>query len=179
MCMAECPSARKTPKAGKLSGPARARIISLRRFSFSGQNELPRYCPDKITPLGQAADTTKGGDFRCPHRSARGCDGSVRQKPMAQVVRRKSPNEICCHRCRCARALRDGGLSLEERNWKQSAATIPIRCQPLRRIGSILMKRLTRAIRWGLFLRVLPRILCGQWRGDCRCRGESRQSAPF
>src|SRR6516162_5103310 len=47
MCMAECPSARKTPKAGKLSGPARARIISLRRFSFSGQNELPRYCPDK------------------------------------------------------------------------------------------------------------------------------------
>src|SRR6516164_8113894 len=77
--MAECPSARKTPKAGKLSGPARARIISFRRFSFSGQNELPGNCPDKITSFGQAADTTKGGDFRCPHRSARGCDGSVRQ----------------------------------------------------------------------------------------------------
>ena len=39
-----CPSARETPKAGKFSGPARARKISLRAFSFSGQTELPS-CP--------------------------------------------------------------------------------------------------------------------------------------
>src|SRR6516165_10973222 len=39
---------------------------------------------------------------------ARGRDAGVRQKLAAQVVRRKSPNEICCYRCRCARALRDG-----------------------------------------------------------------------
>jgi len=26
----------------------------------------------------------------------------------AQVVRKKSANEICCYRCHCARTLRDG-----------------------------------------------------------------------
>ena len=70
-----CPSARETPKAGKFSGPARARKISLRAFSFSGQTELPEYCPDKIVSFGQAADTTKGGGFRRPDFT---CESSYR-----------------------------------------------------------------------------------------------------
>ena len=74
-----CPSARETPKAGKFSGRARARKISLRAFSFSGQTELPEYCPDKIVSFGQAADTTKGGGFRRPDFT---CESSYRVRPL-------------------------------------------------------------------------------------------------
>src|SRR6516162_4485950 len=45
---------------------------------------------------------------RATYGDARGRDGGVRQELAAQVVRRKAPNEICCYRCRCTRALRDG-----------------------------------------------------------------------
>src|SRR5262249_21888316 len=53
MCMAECPSARKTPKAGKLSGPARARIISLRRFHFPGKPTCPDIARIKLPHSGR------------------------------------------------------------------------------------------------------------------------------
>ena len=47
----------------------------MRAFSFSGQTELPEYCPDKIVSFGQAADTTKGGGFRRPDFT---CESSYR-----------------------------------------------------------------------------------------------------